>query len=146
MLAGVMSMTLVLSVMVMYLRCIDVAATCGSCVPAWRSASCPTGSNHKRPKVIAACWNHFPPSHCHIVLDLQSRYHRCWRWCSLYHCPRCCVRTPSHDNTSSTACFHAFHDVGICWTNQSLPLAVAVLLVPLFDPIFDVLSAVIHDV
>jgi hypothetical protein len=36
MLDGVMSMMLVLSVMVMYMRCIDVAATCNSCVLAWR--------------------------------------------------------------------------------------------------------------
>jgi hypothetical protein len=112
-----MSMMLVFSVMVMYLRCIDVTATCDSC--AWRSASCPTGSNRKHPKVISACWNHFPPSHCHIFIALQLIYHRCWRFCFLYHCPRCCVRAPSHDNTLSTAYFHAFHDVGLCWTGHS---------------------------
>jgi hypothetical protein len=112
-------MMLVLSVTVIYLRCIDVAATCDSCVLAWRSASFPTGSNLKRPNVIGACWNHFPPSHCHIVLYLQSIYNMCWWWCYMYHCLSCCVRTPSHDNTLSTACFHAFHDVGLCWTCHS---------------------------
>jgi hypothetical protein len=103
MFAGVMSIILVLSMMVMYLRCIDVTAICDSCVLAWRSASFPTGWNIKRPKVSRACWNHFPPSHCHIVLALQSRYHHCWQWSSLYHLPSCCVRKPLHDNTLSTA-------------------------------------------
>jgi hypothetical protein len=122
MLAGVMAMMammLALSVMVMYLRCLDISVTCDSCVPAWRSDSCPTGSNRKRPKVIGACWNHFPPSHCHRVLALQSRYHHCWWSCSLYHCPRCCARVPSHDNTSSTASFHSFHVISLCWTGHS---------------------------
>jgi hypothetical protein len=40
MLSGVMSMMLVLSVMVMYLRCIGVTATCESCVLTWQSVSC----------------------------------------------------------------------------------------------------------
>jgi hypothetical protein len=39
---------LILSVIVMYLRCIDVTATCDSCVLAWHLASLPTVSNLKR--------------------------------------------------------------------------------------------------
>jgi hypothetical protein len=119
MLSGVMSMMLFLSAMVIYLRCIDVTSTCDSCVPVWHLASLSTVLNRKRPKVSGACWNHFPPSHCHRVLYLQLRYHRCWWWCFLYNGPSCCVRTPLHEKTLSTACFHAFHDVGLCWSGHS---------------------------
>jgi hypothetical protein len=119
MISGVMSMMLVLSVMVMYLCYIDVTATCDSCVLAWHLDSSPTVSNRKRPKVSGACWTHVPHSHCHRVLPLQSRYPRCCCFlCCIYHFPSCFVRMPSHDSTSSTACFHAFHDVGLCLTGH----------------------------
>jgi hypothetical protein len=117
MLPGIMSMMLVLSVMC--IRCIDLTATCGRWVLVCHSASLTTVLNLKCPKVSGACRNHFLPSHCHIVLALQSRYHRCWWWYCLCHCPSCCVRTPSHDSSSSTACLLAFHDVVLCWTGHS---------------------------